>query len=73
MEEKFDLTEEQLSMVAGGAGKQEYQVYLIKKGDTLGKIAREYRTTVDLLMSINPQITNKNLIYAGRTMIVPKK
>ena len=73
MEEKINLTEEQLSQIAGGAGKQEYEVYLIKKGDTLGKIAKTYRTTVDFLMSINPQITNKNRIYAGHTMLVPKR
>ncbi len=40
--------------------------YLIHKGDTLGKIAKKYSTTVANLMRLNPQIKNKNLIYAGQ-------
>ena len=42
--------------------------YVIKKGDTLGKIAAANGTTVDALMKLNPQITNPNLIYAGKTL-----
>ena len=42
--------------------------YVIKKGDTLSKIAKDNNTTVDALMKLNPQITNPNLIYAGKTL-----
>lgn len=42
--------------------------YVIKKGDTLSKIAAANGTTVDALMKLNPQITNPNLIYAGKTL-----
>ena len=42
--------------------------YVIKKGDTLGKLAAANGTTVDALMKLNPQIKNPNLIYAGKTL-----
>ena len=51
---------------------EEYDTYKIKKGDNLNKIAKKYNTTVDYLMSINPSIEDKNLIYDGATMNVPK-
>lgn len=45
--------------------------YRIRTGDTLSGIAQRYGTSVSALMSSNPSITNKNLIYAGRTLNVP--
>lgn len=42
--------------------------YTIQKGDTLSGIAKKYGTTVNNLLSLNPYITNKNLIYAGKTL-----
>lgn len=45
--------------------------YTIQSGDTLSGIAKKYGTTVDTLMSLNPYITNKNLIYAGKTLNLP--
>lgn len=47
------------------------QDYMIVSGDTLSRIAVKFNTTVDYLMSINPQISNKDLIYAGQVMKVP--
>lgn len=46
--------------------------YTIKFGDTLTKIANDYKTSVDYLMKINPQIKNKNLIITGDKIKVPK-
>ena len=37
----------------------------IKKGDTLSKLAKTYKTTIKHLMEINPQIEDKNKIFAG--------
>lgn len=37
--------------------------YTVKSGDTLGKIAKKYGTTVEKLKSLNPQIKNVDLIY----------
>jgi RHS repeat-associated protein len=40
----------------------------IPLGSTLSSIAAQNNTTVGNLLSLNPQITNPNLIYAGRTL-----
>lgn len=45
--------------------------YTIKSGDTLSGIASKYGTDVSTLMSLNPYITNANLIYAGKTLNLP--
>ena len=44
--------------------------YVVKPGDNLTKIAITYGTTVDAIMALNPQIKNKNLIYAGQKIRV---
>ena len=52
--------------------KEGWQNYKIKSGDNLTRIANNYRTTVDYLMSGNRGvITNKNYIRAGFYMYVP--
>lgn len=43
----------------------------IKKGDTLSKIAKNYNTNVDTLANLN-KIKNKDLIYAGDSLILPE-
>ena len=40
--------------------------YTIKRGDTLGRLAKKNKTTVAALMKLNPYITNANKIYAGK-------
>ncbi len=40
-------------------------------GQTLSGIAWYYRTTIQAIMSVNPGITNPNLIYAGSTLCIP--
>ena len=52
--------------------QQQYETYTIKAGDTLSKIAKKYGTTVEKLMAANPYITNKNKIYAGKSLQIPK-
>ncbi|MFW6238332.1 MAG: DUF3794 and LysM peptidoglycan-binding domain-containing protein, partial [Halanaerobiales bacterium] len=47
-----------------------YVVYVIKKGDTLWKIARRYNTTVDALKEANPDIVPQNL-QVGQKICVP--
>lgn len=43
--------------------------YVVKKGDTLSKIASENNTTVDSLMSLN-KLTDPNYIVVGQTLII---
>lgn len=45
--------------------------YRIRWGDTLSGIASRHGTSVSALMKANPQIKNKNLIYAGRSLNLP--
>ena len=49
-----------------------YKMYNIQRGDTLGKLALRFDTTVDGLMWLNPQITNRDLIITGNKLRVPK-
>lgn len=44
-------------------------VYVVKKGDTLSKIAQKYNTTVIQLAKLN-NINNVNLIYVGQKIKV---
>lgn len=45
--------------------------YRIRWGDTLSGIAARHGTSVSALMQANPQIKNKNLIYAGKSLTIP--
>ena len=50
-----------------------YIEYKIKKGDTLGKIAKAYNTTVNAIKAANPdKIKNVNKIYAGDIIKIPQ-
>lgn len=40
-------------------------------GQTLSGIAWYYGTTIQAIMSVNPGITNPNLIFAGSTLCIP--
>ena len=71
----MELNENEMNEVSGGAYKPlpykpGYFQYQIQPGDTLSKIARMYNTTVNKLMSYNPQIKDRNLIRAGAYMYV---
>jgi LysM repeat protein len=47
------------------------QTYYVKSGDTLRKIAAKFGTTVNVLLQLNPSITNPNVIYVGQAITVP--
>ena len=47
-----------------------HTLYIVKYGDTLGEIAREYDTTVAELVKLN-NISNPNLIYVGERIRIP--
>lgn len=45
-------------------------VYVVKPGDTLYMIARNFNTTIEILMKFN-NIPNPNFIYIGQKITVP--
>ena len=45
-------------------------IYIVKKGDTLWKIARDYNVTVRQIVNLN-NIKNPNLIYIGQRLVIP--
>lgn len=46
-------------------------IYIVKYGDTLWSIAQRYNTTVNALVAAN-NIQNRNLIYVGQRIIIPR-
>ena len=47
------------------------QVYIVKSGDNLTKIARKFGLTVDQLKAANPGIKNINKIALGAELVIP--
>ena len=45
--------------------------YVVKVGDTLGKIASRSGTSLSALLAVNPQISNPSLIYVGQVINLP--
>ncbi len=72
-----ELSMDEMSKAAGGyerpPEKKGFIIYQIQPGDALGLIAKTFHTTVPELMSWNPQIVDKNLIYAGDYLYIREK
>ena len=47
-------------------------IYMVQPGDTLWKIAKRYRTTVDDILAVN-EIENPDLIYPGQKLLIIKQ
>ena len=45
-------------------------VYTVRAGDTLSKIAKAFNTTVAAIMGANPQIKDANKISVGQTLVI---
>ena len=68
------INEKDLEQVSGGAGalySGPVFRYTIQKGDCLSVLAQKYHTTVAVIMSLNPYVTNPDKIYAGKTLLIP--
>ena len=48
------------------------QVYVVQEGDTLGKIAQRFGTTVDALVEAN-NIEDPDLIFPGQRLRIPRR
>lgn len=62
-----------LGFSAGAAGAQTtYATYVVRPGDTLGKIAAKYCTTWIVIYNLNRNVVfNPNVIYPGMVLTVP--
>ena len=52
-------------------GDNGYNTYIVMRGDTLKALANRFSTSMDVLVSLNADITNVNVIYEGQRMVVP--
>lgn len=47
--------------------------YIVKNGDNLLKIAKNYKTDIDTLILLNPNIKDINLIYPSQEILLPEE
>lgn len=66
------VDENKLSSIKASSAPAEDQIYVVKKGDTLSKIAAKYGTTYQKLAKYNG-IANPNLIIVGQKIKIPAK
>lgn len=45
--------------------------YIVRPGESLFIIAARFRTTVESILRVNPNITNPNVIFAGQVINIP--
>ena len=64
---------DQLLLLPGAliSGNNGYSTYIVMRGDTLKSLANRFGTSMDVLVGLNPDITNINVIYEGQRMVVP--
>lgn len=60
------------SVISLGAYAEDIETYVIRRGDTLNKIAKNFNISVKEILKYN-KIKNPDLIYAGDTILIPYK
>ncbi|MCM2271967.1 MAG: LysM peptidoglycan-binding domain-containing protein [candidate division Zixibacteria bacterium] len=60
---------QQLRVAEGGASETEFIVYQVRRGDTLGRIAEKYKTSVSKIMADNNSIDPMSLQVGDRIKI----
>ncbi|MDQ7029846.1 MAG: LysM peptidoglycan-binding domain-containing protein [Ardenticatenia bacterium] len=51
----------------------DYIIHVVQPGETLIRIARQYETTVEAILELNPEITDPNFIREGQEIKVPRR
>jgi len=46
-------------------------VHIVKRGETLYSISKDYRVSIAALLKANPNLTNQNSIYIGQSIQIP--
>ena len=46
-------------------------LHIVKKGETLGQIARDFRIPLAQLLAANPTIRNPDMLYIGQPILIP--
>ena len=54
--------------VTGASPGYAHSIYIVRRGDTLLRIARRFGTSVQAILAVNPQIRNPNRIFAGQPL-----
>lgn len=65
----YSEVQAKVNELLGINNKPSYKTYVVKSGDTLTKIAKKYRTTVNKIANDN-NISNPNKIYVGQKLII---
>jgi LysM repeat protein len=52
-------------------GDEAYLIYTVERGDTVGKIARRYNTTVGVVVRIN-DLPDPDLLVPGDELLIPR-
>lgn len=47
------------------------RVYVVKRGDTLTRIAARFGTSVRAILAANPHVKNPNVIRTGQRLVIP--
>ncbi len=47
------------------------ETWVVQRGNSLGQIAVMCRTTLDVLLGLNPEIANADVIYVGQELRIP--
>lgn len=58
---------------AATIGELDLVAHTVENGDTLWSIAQRYDTSVDAIMELNPQLTDRDLIKPGQTLVIPRQ
>jgi LysM repeat protein len=56
------------ALIKGTSGMD---TYIVKRGDTLNKLATRFNISLERLLELNKDITNANLVYEGHRLAVP--